>query len=458
MVYSELLFFLGVLPVTTALSFLDRSAEYKNLILVLTSAVFVSWGKPIGCCLIFFTVLTEYAAGLAAEKLREKSRPAALGVLLLDLAINIGVFVLLGSNSLFASGSALHIRDALLPVGVGYYTVKAFSYTYDVFSGRCKAEKNIFCLMTYMLSYHFLLAGPVVRYRDIEPQIRRRTVTGKNINDGLTLFIIGLGKSVVIADSFAGIRAAGLGYREITFFGSWIGMIAFFAECWFSFTGLCDMAKALGLMNGFRYEDNYRDLSVKDLLGGFVTSANTSLIRFFKDIFSPVTKDNVFFTAVFALVGCILAAAFYTLSMPFFAVGCAVGFVVMIERLIPETVKERIPLPAKCLYIFLISTVLIGGIFFGDLESYKNWLLSLVGIGCKGFASEALKKEVLGNLFVIAAAFVIVCVPVKKQVIGYTEKLGNRSDTSYACVRLAKTALTAALLLLCVITLAAKAS
>lgn len=458
MVYSELLFFLGLLPVSTALSLLDRSAEYKNLILILTSVVFVSWGKPVGCCMIFLTVLTEYAAAIAVSKLRGRNRHAALGVLLLDLAVNTGVFIVLGSNSLFDKGSFFSIREALLPIGVGYYTVKAFSYTYDVFSGRCEAEKNIFCLMTYMLSFHFLLAGPVVRYGDIEPQIRRRSVTGKSINDGLTLFILGLGKSVVIADSFAGIRAAGLGYRETTFFGSWLGMLAFFGECWFTFTGLCDMAKALGLMNGFKYEDNYRDLSVKDLLGGFVTSANTSLIRFLKDIFSPVTRDNVFFTAVFALVGCILAAGFYTLSMPFFAVGCAVGFVMMIERLIPQETKDRIPLPVKALYVFLMTTVLIGGIFFGDLESYKNWLLSIIGVGCKGFASTALKKEVLGNLFVIMIAFVMVCAPVKNLILGLVDKLQNSSDQSYACVRLTKTALTAALLLLCVVTLAAKAA
>lgn len=458
MIYSELLFFLGLMPVSTALSFLDRSAEYKNLILILTSVVFVSWGKPIGCCLIFLTVLTEYLAGRAVGRLRESKKPLALTVLLLDLALNIFVFLLLGSNSLFPKDSIFHIRDALLPVGAGYYTVKAFSYTYDVYSGRCRAERNIFCLMTYMLSFHFLLGGPVVRYGDLEPKIRRRTVTGKDINDGLTLFILGLAKSVIVSDTFAGIRAAGLGHSDVTVFGSWIGMLAYFAECWFSFTGICDMAKALGKMNGFDYGDNYRDLSVNDLLGGFMMSANTSLIKLMQDIFSPVTKDNVFFTAVFGLVGSILAAVFYSVSMPFLGVGCAVGTVIMIERLIPQKAKDSIPLPVKLIYVFLLATVLTGGIFFGDLESYKNWLISLAGFGCKGYLlTVALKKEVLSNLFVIIIAFVMVCAPLRRLITGTADRLSERSDTAYGCISILKTILTAALLLLCVITLAAKA-
>lgn len=446
------------MPLSVAVSFLDRSAEYKNLILILTSVIFVSWGKPIGACLIFATVLTEYLAGLAIGRLREKSKPAAAAVLLADLALNVCVFLLFGCASLFANDSFLRIRDAFIPVGVGYYTVKAFSYSLDVYAGRCRAEKNIFCLMTYMLSFHFLLAGPIARYHELEPQIRRRRVTGKNINDGLTRFIIGLSKSVIVADCFAGIRAAGLGSRDITLFGSWIGMLAFFAECWFSFTGLCDMAKALGMMNGFEYGDNYRDLSVSGLLGGFVTSANTSLVRLLRDAFSPVTKDNVFFAGVFSLIGCVIAALFYTVSKPFLAVGIAVGSVMMIERLIPEKVKDNIPLLIKAVYVFLTATVLLGGLYYGDLESYKSWLLSLAGIGCKGLAGKALRKEVLGNLFVIIIAFVCVCAPVKRFVIRLTERLQTRSDSAYGCISLIKTALTACLLLMCVITLAAKAS
>lgn len=457
MVYSELIFFLGLMPLSVAVSFLDRSAEYKNLILILTSVIFVSWGKPIGACLIFLTVLTEYLAGLAIGRLREKSKPAALGVLLADLALNAAVFVLFGCSSLFEQDSVFRIRDALIPVGAGFYTVKAFSYSLDVYSGRCRAEKNIFCLMTYMVSFHLLLAGPVARYGELEPQIRRRTVTGKSINDGLTRFIIGLSKTVIVADSFAGIRAAGLGSKNITLFGSWIGMLAFFAECWFSFTGLCDMAKGLGRMNGFEYEDNYRDLSVSGLLGGFVTSANTSLVRLLRDAFSPVTKDNVFFAGVFSLIGCIIAALFYTVSKPFIGVGIAVGSVMMLERLVPDRAKERIPLLIKAVYVFLTATVLLGGLYYGDLASYQSWLFSLVGIGCKGLAGKVLQREVLGNLFVIIIAFVSVCAPVKKLVLSLTEKAADRSDTAYGCISLLKTVLTALLLMLCVITLAAKA-
>ena len=456
MVYSELLFFLGVLPVSVLLSFLDRSAEYKNLILIITSAAFISWGKPMWCLLILTSTVSEYLIGLGIGRLRTNSRPAAAGLLALSGIINLGLLVLFAHNSVFPEGSVFRLRDAVIPMGAAWYSAKAFSYSFDVFTGRCRAERNYFCLLTYMSSYHFVMAGPVVRYGDMEPMIRSRRITGAMLSNGLDRFIIGLAKYVILAPAFSRLAAAGLEHRDATLAGSWIGMLAYLGECWFTFTALCDMAKGLGLLNGFDYEENYRDLSVSNMLTGFVTSANTTLIRLFRDFFGMFTRGNDFFAAVFTLAGCVMIALWYSISYPFLAVGIALGAVLMIERLIPEKTKKRIPAAVKAVYVFLLAVLIVGGIRFTDLEGYKSWLLSLFGSGNEYILTKALKKVLLENLFLIVIGFCCVCVPVKSLLKKGIGRLEERSVQCMGIVRIGRTVLLAVLLVMCVITLAAQ--
>ena len=455
MVYSELLFFLGVLPVSVLLSSMDRSAEYKNLILIITSAAFISWGKPLWCLLIFASSVSEYLIGLGIGKLRVNSRAAAGALLALDGAVNIGLFILFAQNSLFPEDSVFHLKDAVIPMGAAWYTAKGFSYSLDVFSGRCKAEKNYFCLLTYMVSYHFVMAGPVVRYGDMEPQIRKRSITGKKLSDGLDRFVAGLAKYVILAPAFGRIATAGLEHKDTTLAGSWIGMLAYFGECWFTFTALCDMAKGIGLLAGFEYEENYRDLSVKDMLTGFVKSANTTLIRLFEDFFRMFTKGNDFFAAVCTLIGCVLIALWYKIGYPFLAAGIALGAVLMIERLVPENAKKKIPTAVKALYVFLLATVILGAIRFSGLEEYKSWLLSLFGSGNEYILTKALKKVLLENLYLVIIGFCCVCVPVKSLLKKGVKGIEESSPQGMGIMRVGRTAALAAMLLMSVITLAA---
>ena len=455
MVFNELLFFLGLLPISVLVSFFDRSAEYKNLILVLTSVIFVSWGKPLAVLLIFLTVISEYLLGLAVSKTRKGPLGAVL--LLADLAVNVCVLVLLGHNYIFAEDSALSLTSSVIPLGACWYTAKGFSYCFDVYAGNCKAEKNIFCLLTYMVCFHSLMAGPVVRYGDAEPLIRHRTVTGKMLNDGLVRFIIGLGKNVILAPAFNTIKLAGLAHADTTLAGSWIGMLAFLGECWFTFTGLCDMAKGMGLLSGFEYEDNYRDLSVSQLFTGFVKSANTTLIRFFEDVFARFGGSSTFMSSLGALIGCGLIALWYHISKPFAAVGIAVGCVLFIERLFLNKLCRKLPAVIKGIYVFIVALPLLGGLYFSRFADYKHWLLSLIGQGNKYTLSVSMENALLGNVFLLIIAFVIVCAPVRKLLTGLVDKVEAGSEQGMAVCRLTKTLLTAGVLFLSVVALAAQA-
>ena len=259
----------------------DRSAEYKNLILCVTSLLFVIWGKAFAAAAIFLSVIVDFVLAIAAEGSLKRSKQSAAVFMVIDFLFNAGLFVWLTHNELFTSDSALHLRSALIPVGVGFYTLKNFSYVYDVYSGRIKAERNIFCLLTYGMSYPFLLAGPVVRYGDVEPQIRKRGTDLSKISSGLSSFALGFAKVTLAVPVLTKLANAGLDPKEPTLIGAWAGMIAFFGAAYFSFAGLSDMGAGCARMNGFDCEVNYRPITAKHMVGGLVNSYNTSMAGFF---------------------------------------------------------------------------------------------------------------------------------------------------------------------------------
>lgn len=457
MTFTELLFFLGLLPISVAVSLFDRSSEYKNLILVLTSVIFVCWAKPLKVCLIFLTVISEYLLGLGIEKTKPKNRSSAAVLLAVDLLINLGVFLWVGHNYLFPADSKLHLSSALIPIGVGYYTARGFSYCMDVFAGRCKAEKNIFCLITFMVSFHSFAAGPVLRYGETEPAIRKRSINGSCINDGLELLVCGLGKTIILSPVFGRIAEIGLTPYERTPSGALIGMLAFLAECWFTFTGLADIARAAGRLSGFDYPENYTDLTVTDGLTGFVKSANTTLIKLFEDFFSLFGAKSGLAKAIGSLAGAVLIALWYHMSKPFFAVGLCFGILLAIEKLFLGKVLKKIPWPLTAIYVAAAALVIAGGIYFKHFEDYKLWLGNLIGRDCEYFLSVAMKDALISNFIIIIIAFVIVCSPVKRLLMSLCEKIGNSSVAGYSAYRILKTAFLAGVLFICVINSAAAA-
>lgn len=456
MVYSDLLFFLGLLPCSVLLSFLDRSTEYKNLILVITSVIFFTWAKPAAVCLLFVTVVFEYLLGLGISRVKEKNTASAKVLLLFDLLMNVAVFFVFAHNYLFDKISLLNFSDAVIPAGVAYYTVRGFSYCYDVYKGRCAAEKNIFCLLVYMVSYHFMLVGPVVRYGDIEPAIRKRTVTGREINEGINRFIIGLGKVVLISSVFSRMKLAGLNGNEITLLGCWFGMIAFFAEIYFLFTGTCDMAGGLGKMNGFDYPENYKDMGVQGLFTGLLKTFNTTLVEFYEEISENISKNKKLAAQVCTVLCCAAVAVWYEAKLNFLAVGIAVGIIVLLEKHVYGQKLGKLPSWVKFIYILLLCITVFGGLYFNSMYGYRKWLLALISVGTKYELSVAMKNAVLNNIFLIIIAFISVCPPVRKKLMSLIESYSQKSARAYGQVRICKTVLTVLTLLYCIVTIAAR--
>lgn len=437
------------MPISILAIMFDRSTEYKNLIMCVVSALFIVWGKAAAALLIFACPVVDYFLGIAAEGSAERDKKSSAVFMIADLVWNVFIFVYLQKNSLFPVSSPMHLRAAVIPVGAAFFTLKNFSYVYDVYSGKIKAERNFFCLLTYSVSYPFLLAGPVVRYGDIKDKIHNRTVDVHRLSDGLTRFAVGLAKTALVVPVLARLSDKGLSVSEPTVIGAWLGMIAFFGEAYFTFMGLSDMGVGIAKMNGFDVEVNYGSISSKHMLGGLIKSYNTSMITFFEDI-RGTKASAVFFTLLLAIAG----TFFYADSKYIMLFGIIIALLLAIEWLIGYEAIEKIPAMIKLPVLFILSMLIFSSFAFDSMGAWKNWLFHLMGKNVLYILSKPVKYTVINNCWLLLIALISVS-PIGRAAVAAFEKSGGRSAAAYGRMRVIKTALTALLLIASYITLAA---
>ena len=439
MTYSNLIFAAVILPLSILALFFDRSTEYKNLILCIVSLLFLAWGRSFGVLLVVLSIAVDYVLAYAVQGSGVKTAKSAV-FMIVDLLWNAFLFVLLTKNEIFASDGIFHLRNALLPVGMAFYTLKNFSYVYDVFSGRIKAEKNIFCLFTYSVGYMFLLAGPLVRYGDIEPQIRHRELTTKKLSDGITRFAIGLAKAVMVVPVLERLYTSGLSADEPTFAGAWLGMIAFFGYAYFAFAGLSDMGTGIALMNGFDTDVNYRRISLGNMLGGLVESYNTSFVKFLSDV-----RSDYGFAEITTVLLALFAALFYADVKYLLVFGLIIGLILAIEYHIGcEKIKSLNPL-LKLALTFVLSMLLFSPFAFESFSEWKVWLLQLVGKGNLYALSTSVKYTIINNCWLLALALISVS-PLGSLIQSKLNQKAQESVKSMTAAKTLKTVCTAVIL------------
>ena len=463
MVFSSNIFLLYFMPTFFLVYFLTPR-KARNYVLLLASLIFYAWGAPEFIIQLVASTVANFFLVRWMCKTDKKGLKKLLCALSIIIPLGLLIFYKYGNFTMENLNAILGLtghapltwKRIMLPIGISFFSFQSVTYTLDTYRGVNKPMEKLTDFVLYITMFPQLIAGPIIRYCDVADQIRSRESTMDDRLHGFYRFVIGLAKYVILAPAFGRIATAGLEHKDTTLAGSWIGMLAYFGECWFTFTALCDMAKGIGLLAGFDYEENYRDLSVKDMLTGFVKSANTTLIKLFEDFFGMFTKGNDFFAAVCTLIGCVLIALWYKIGYPFLAAGIALGAVLMIERLIPENAKKKIPTAVKALYVFLLATVILGAIRFSGLDEYKNWLLSLFGSGNEYILTKALKKVLLENLYLVIIGFCCVCVPVKSLLKKGVRGIEEGSSQGMGIMRVGRTAALAVMLLMSVITLAAQ--
>ena len=284
MVFSSLIFLYVFLPAVLLLYYL-MPRRGRNAVLLFFSIVFYAWGEPVYVLGIIASVVINFLFGLALDKHKSKL------LLAVNIILNIGFlgvfkytgFIIGTIDKIF--GADIITPEIALPIGISFYTFQALSYTIDVYRGKVAAGKNIIDFGAYITMFPQLIAGPIVRYKTIERELRTRRETLEDFRDGALRFATGLGKKVLIANSVAKIwDAVRLGTEgDLTTATAWLGMISFSLQIYFDFSGYSDMAIGLGRMFGFHFDENFDYPYISASVTEFWRRWHISLSTWFKE-------------------------------------------------------------------------------------------------------------------------------------------------------------------------------
>ena len=263
MVFSSLEFLFVFLPVTLLVYFCVPH-KVRNLVLLLFSLFFYGWGEPVYVFLMIFTILIDYLGGWFVGKWRDEKPRAAKAALVVSILINLGMLGFFKYYDFFVSNlaripcfSSLQPLGLTLPIGISFYTFQSLSYVIDVYRRETDAQKNLLAFGTYVTLFPQLIAGPIVRYRDVDDQLTNRTESVALFASGVRTFLCGLAKKVLLANAAGQIFDSLKAGEGVSAFGAWFGLLFYLFQIYFDFSGYSDMAVGLGKMFGFRFLENF---------------------------------------------------------------------------------------------------------------------------------------------------------------------------------------------------------
>ena len=262
MVFSSILFMFLYLPIVLAVYYFVP-CRWRNLWLFVVNLVFYGWGEPIYILLMLFSVTLNYTNGLLIGKYRDSEPRKAKTALIVNTVLNLGLLVFFKYFDLLAEtisripGIAIPTLGLTLPIGISFYTFQSMSYPIDVYRGDAEVQKNYIRFGTFVALFPQLIAGPIVRYKDIADQLTSREHNAERFSSGVGRFTLGLAKKVLIANNIGVLWDTMASSSELSVVGAWLGAIAFSLQLYFDFSGYSDMAIGLGRMLGFEFLENF---------------------------------------------------------------------------------------------------------------------------------------------------------------------------------------------------------
>ncbi len=262
--FSSLPFLFGFLPLTLAIYF-AVPIQWRNLALLLTSLVFYGWGEPVYLGIMVLSILIDYTHGLLVERYRSRDKLARWFVAE-SVILNLGLLGFFKYWDFFAEnlsrlpGITLPALGLPLPIGISFFTFQTMSYTIDVYRRDAPAQRDIVAFGAYVTMFPQLVAGPIVRYREVAAELKERVNTTADFAAGAGRFTVGLAKKVLLANSIGALWDAELAAQSagmLTAFGGWLGIAAYGFQIYFDFSGYSDMAIGMGRMLGFHFPENF---------------------------------------------------------------------------------------------------------------------------------------------------------------------------------------------------------
>ncbi len=397
MVFSSVIFLFRFLPIFLLLYFVTylwpTARRMRNVILFLGSLFFYAWGEPVYVLLLLFSTLSDYIHGRLIERFR--GRGVAKVLLFSSVLINLAAlgffkyadFLLQTVNQL--TGADIPLLNLPLPIGISFYTFQTMSYTIDVYRGNAKVQKSLLDFGVFVTLFPQLIAGPIVRYTDVQDDLSDHHAGIEDISCGIRRFITGLSKKVLLANNL------GLLWEEVLATApdgmnvllSWLGILAYAFQIYFDFSGYSDMAIGLGAMMGFRFPENFRYPYISRSITEFWRRWHMTLGQWFRDyVYIPLggNRKGPSRQLFNILIVWILTGIWHGASWNFLLWGLWFALFLMLEKLWLHKILARLPKVFGFLYTAVV--VLFGWVIFAieDVSKVFLYVRSMLGMSGAG--------------------------------------------------------------------------
>lgn len=438
MVFSGLTFLLVFTPIILILYYLVPK-KGKNIVILVSGLLFYSWGEPLYVFVMILSTFIDYTAGRFMDKFDDKPK-VRKACLLVSIIMNLGLlgifkysdFLVNSINAWFGldvtnpfvrmfnamfSGINGKIDKLPMPIGISFFTFQSMSYTIDLYRRKIKVQKSAVNFMAFVTLFPQIVAGPIVRYEDVQNELDERSITENMVGGGISRFITGLGKKVLIADNIGALwdSVKALDVTSLSAASAWLGILAFTFQIYFDFSGYSDMAIGLGKMMGFNFPENFDYPYMSKSISEFWRRWHMTLGGWFKSyVYFPLggSKKGLTRTVVNLLIVWTITGIWHGASWNFMLWGAYFGVLIVLEKLFLGKWLEKMPSLLSWLYTFVLvvfgwvmfdyvpaGTVDFGDVF-GRIFGYIGAMFGANGVFKDNFAVNAIVNY--GIVFALA--------------------------------------------------------
>ena len=425
MVFSSMIFLCVFLPMVLIVYYV-LPKQLRNLWLLLASLFFYAWGEPRYILIMLFSTVFDYCNGRIIAYATEKGRHDTLGraALVLSVVGNLGIlcffkytdFALETLNRL--AGTQFGLLQLALPIGISFYTFQTMSYTIDVYRGETTAQRNIISFGMYVCLFPQLIAGPIVRYKEVQKEVDARTTTISGVVHGLQRFLVGLAKKVLLANQIGALwdDIKGLGSADMSMALAWLGALAFTFQIYFDFSGYSDMAIGLGEMFGFHFPENFDHPYESKSITEFWRRWHMTLGTWFREyLYIPLggNRKGVVRQIFNLFIVWFLTGLWHGAGWNFILWGLYYFVLLVLEKFVLRGVLER--LPAIVQHLYALFFVVVGWVIFAcdDMGLLGSYLKALFGVGVPAGNALALYEWDIQAPFLVILLIAATTIPVR---------------------------------------------
>jgi alginate O-acetyltransferase complex protein AlgI len=430
MLFSSLLFLYQFLPITLFFYYLAKE-RLQSYVLLLASFIFYAWGGPSYISILVISILINYFSGLAMGSDGSKKRRKLF--LVLGIILNLLILVIFKYTHFFVENinvltslfgaPPLLIKKIILPLGISFFTFKGISYQVTIYRRETEVQRNFIDLALYISLFPQLIAGPISRYRDLAPQLQSRTLSFDKFSSGVSRFVLGLAKKVLIATPIAYVanQIFSIPFVHLSAPIAWIGIVFFGIQIYYDFSGYTDMAIGLGRMLGFEFVENFNFPYISRSFREFWRRWHISLSTWFRDyVFLPLAyrtsrklpkekylglRTDKLIYLISTTITFLLCGFWHGAAWTFIIWGMIHGLMLILEHLGLGRIVNRFYKPFQ--YVYMIFFLLISWVFFRSetIRDAADYFTIMFGFGKQSFNWNMLSDYLNGGtIFVLTIA------------------------------------------------------